>query len=143
MCKSCIKSFPGKKAFKRHFQSDWHRYNFKRNLIDLSPISEDNFDRKRRELGEKRKKTIAERDTVKIFRCGVCSKKFKSLKTKAHHDQSRKHLKNVTKQKRVEGFRKKSGGERAEVGQSEREREGERKGALQGTEGGCCIMIGQ
>ena len=137
VCKSCQESFRGKRAFKQHFHSDWHRYNFKRNLISLSPITEGNFERRRLELSEKKNRSIAEKETVKIYRCGVCSKKFKSLKTKAHHDQSRKHLKNVTKQKKVEGFRKKSGGERVEVGQSERE------GTGQGTEGGCYIRIGQ
>lgn len=106
-CKSCKVTFSKKSEFKKHFQMNWHRFNFKRNMLGLSPLSEVEFERKRKILAEKKRKLKEEEEKEKVFWCKVCNKKFKSEKTKEHHDQSRKHIKNVAKQKKLLAFKKK------------------------------------
>lgn len=46
-CTSCEIRIPSKDEHKKHFQSEFHKYNCKRKLVSLQPISLHDFEEKR------------------------------------------------------------------------------------------------
>ena len=45
-CLACAAAFSTPAEQKEHYRSDWHRYNLKRKLAELPPISADGFARR-------------------------------------------------------------------------------------------------
>jgi len=46
-CTSCEIYIEGQEEYKAHFQSDFHKYNSKRKLVSLAPISMADFETKK------------------------------------------------------------------------------------------------
>ncbi len=46
-CTSCEVYIQGQEEYKVHFQSDFHKYNCKRKLVSLAPLSHDDFEAKK------------------------------------------------------------------------------------------------
>ena len=46
-CPTCAQNFPSTEAHKEHYRSEFHRYNLKRKMVKLSPITEEQFKEKR------------------------------------------------------------------------------------------------
>ncbi|KAL6940163.1 hypothetical protein ACO0QE_004058 [Hanseniaspora vineae] len=50
-CNSCLITFPTSLDQREHMKGDWHRYNLKRRVAQLPPISEQTFNEKVNVLG--------------------------------------------------------------------------------------------
>ncbi len=46
-CTSCTIYVRGQEEYKLHFQSDFHKYNSKRKLVSLLPVSYEDFEAKK------------------------------------------------------------------------------------------------
>lgn len=47
ICTSCEVQIGSKDEYRKHFQSEFHKYNCKRKLVSLAPISLQDFEEKR------------------------------------------------------------------------------------------------
>jgi pre-60S factor REI1 len=45
-CMACQVAFRSSEGQRNHYRSDWHRYNLKRKVADLPPITAAQFDQK-------------------------------------------------------------------------------------------------
>lgn len=99
-CITCSVAFYTAPEQRDHFRSDLHRYNMKRRVANLTPVSAAVFNAKileRRAAMESSEKATQE-DTG---RCHVCRKSFASQNAYRDHMQSRKHRDMVQKQAKV------------------------------------------
>lgn len=89
-CMTCSVAFHAAADQRDHFRTDLHRYNMKRRVANLAPVSAQTFHDKlaqrRAQLVETEAATRAESG-----RCQVCSKSFSSQNAYRDHMQSRKH----------------------------------------------------
>ncbi|XP_034744448.1 zinc finger protein 622 [Etheostoma cragini] len=88
-CISCRVAFTDGEVQRAHYKTDWHRYNLKRKVADMPPVTAENF--QERVLAQR---TAAEQqlsDTAAAEGCVVCSKKFSSANAYQNHLQSHKH----------------------------------------------------
>lgn len=88
-CISCRVAFADGEIQRAHYKTDWHRYNLKRKVADMPPVTAENF--QERVLAQR---TAAEQqlsDAAAIEGCAVCSKKFSSANAYQNHLQSHKH----------------------------------------------------
>ena len=95
-CITCSVAFLSAPEQRKHFQSDFHRYNMKRRVANLAPVNAQTFNdkiRERRAALESSEKASKEDHG----RCDVCSKTFSSLNAYRDHMQSRKHREKALK----------------------------------------------
>lgn len=88
-CISCRVAFTDGEVQRAHYKTDWHRYNLKRKVADMPPVTAENF--QERVLAQR---TAAEQqlsDAAATEGCAVCSKKFSSANAYQNHLQSHKH----------------------------------------------------
>ncbi|KAM4728545.1 cytoplasmic 60S subunit biogenesis factor ZNF622 [Anableps anableps] len=88
-CISCRVAFADGEVQRAHYKTDWHRYNLKRKVADMPPVTANNF--QERVLAQR---AAAERqlsDAAATESCSVCSKKFSSANAYQNHLQSHKH----------------------------------------------------
>ncbi|XP_061549487.1 cytoplasmic 60S subunit biogenesis factor ZNF622 [Phycodurus eques] len=86
-CISCRVVFSDGEVQRAHYKSDWHRYNLKRKVADMPPVSAANF--QDRVLLQR---TAAERHPSGVGEvCAVCNKKFCSANAFRNHLQSQRH----------------------------------------------------
>lgn len=78
-----------------HYKSDWHRYNLKRKVAELPPVTASEF--KQRLLAQQSKTAEEARDTS--TRCGVCGKHFGTENAYTNHLGSKKHKEAEAKMK--------------------------------------------
>jgi pre-60S factor REI1 len=71
-----------------HYKSDWHRYNLKRKIVSLPPVTADNF--AERVAIQEAQQAEANKDTSQY--CSVCKKSFGNDKAFQTHILSKKHL---------------------------------------------------
>lgn len=45
-CLACQVAFDSAEEQRAHYRSDWHRYNLKRKVADLPPVTRDQFEQK-------------------------------------------------------------------------------------------------
>ncbi|KAJ3380404.1 hypothetical protein HDU84_005951, partial [Entophlyctis sp. JEL0112] len=79
---------------RNHYRSDWHRYNLKRKVAELQPVSMENFAMRLQQQAAK-----ASTDAVRSSyseTCQVCHKTYSSENAFANHLQSKKHKEAVT-----------------------------------------------
>lgn len=77
-----------------HYKSDWHRYNLKRKVADLSSVTAETFQQK--VLAQKAK--AEDQDKNQEETCTVCSKHFSNHNQYENHIKSKKHKESVAKQ---------------------------------------------
>lgn len=91
-CITCGVAFKDADAQRDHYKTDWHRYNLKRKVAGLAPVTLAQFNARL----EKQKQTILEENSkmAKVARwyCLACSKSFSTEKAYVNHLKSRKHL---------------------------------------------------
>lgn len=88
-CISCRVVFRNAEAQRGHYKSDWHRYNLKRKVAEMLPVSAENF--KERVLSH-RALAEAESQTGKRHNhCVLCRKHFSSDNAYQSHLRSKKH----------------------------------------------------
>ncbi|KAG8512633.1 Zinc finger protein 622 [Galemys pyrenaicus] len=87
-CITCGLAFGDAESQRAHYKTDWHRYNLRRKVADMAPVSAEGFQERvwaQRALAEQQSKGTA-------TYCTVCSKKFASFKAYENHLQSRRHV---------------------------------------------------
>lgn len=88
-CNTCQVAFRNSDLQKGHMRSDWHRYNLKRRVASLPPISSEVFTEK---VLQARATTSAEADKASFERlCSVCQKTYFSENSYRNHIGSSKH----------------------------------------------------
>ena len=87
-CITCRVAFVDAEVQRAHYKTEWHRYNLKRKVAELAPVSAENFEERilaQRELD-------AQQTEGKIIQhCQVCRKSFSTRKSFESHLRSRKH----------------------------------------------------
>ncbi|KAL1506594.1 hypothetical protein ABEB36_005925 [Hypothenemus hampei] len=86
-CISCRVSFQDSKLQKFHYQSDWHRYNLKRKVAELPPVTSEEF--QRRVLNQRNVDDLSKQNS-QVY-CKVCRKSFGNSKAFDNHVNSKKH----------------------------------------------------
>ncbi|KAG8709788.1 hypothetical protein FRC08_018058 [Ceratobasidium sp. 394] len=92
-CLSCSIAFFSAEDQRVHYKSDHHRYNMKRRVANLPPVSAQAFDQK---VLERRAET-AVMAAPKGATCQICNKVFATENSYRSHIASRKHKENETK----------------------------------------------
>lgn len=78
---------------KEHYKTDWHRYNLKRKVADLPPVTAENF--QQRVLAQKEQ--VAEQAVDKSCACQTCGKHFNTVNAYNNHLKSKKHRETATR----------------------------------------------
>ncbi|VDM37081.1 unnamed protein product [Toxocara canis] len=94
-CISCRVVFANSEVQRDHYRCDWHRYNLKRKVADLPPITADQFQQKVLSYRDK----AAEKEAAASRRsfCVVCNKQFRSINAYDNHLNSKRHKENEAK----------------------------------------------
>ncbi|XP_008433012.1 zinc finger protein 622 [Poecilia reticulata] len=88
-CISCRVAFADGEVQRAHYKTDWHRYNLKRKVADMPPVTAENF--QERVLAQRAAADQQLTHAAATESCGVCSKKFSSANAYQNHLQSHKH----------------------------------------------------
>ncbi|KAI9478854.1 MAG: C2H2 type zinc-finger-domain-containing protein [Benjaminiella poitrasii] len=96
-CLACQVAFQSADSQRNHYRSDWHRYNLKRKVVNLPPVTLDQF-----KLKSEARTTSETAETAKPVEnknfCSACRKSFGSPNQYDNHVQSKKHKEMVAKQ---------------------------------------------
>lgn len=96
-CLCCNMTFSDVDLQRDHYKSEWHRYNLKRKVAQLKPISLEDFIILEAKHGQQ---TNEARNEVTQFVCKPCKRTFSTQKQFDNHAQSGKH---VEKTRRMSG----------------------------------------
>lgn len=93
-CFTCKVLFKTQDIQRAHHKSDWHRYNLKRKVADLPPISVLEFENKIKAFQSQKQEEMAEK--IKIasgdeLTCSACKKTYSSRNAYENHLSSKKH----------------------------------------------------
>nr|CAG4650156.1 EOG090X06E3 [Sida crystallina] len=92
-CMSCHVAFKEAAIQRDHYKTDWHRYNLKRKVVDLPPVTAEAFQER---VLEQRAQAVKQQSSHSFSTyCQFCRKKFGSQKSYENHLQSKKHQDNV------------------------------------------------
>ncbi|CAI5737527.1 unnamed protein product [Hyaloperonospora brassicae] len=109
-CTACRLTFPSYAEQRDHFRLDWHRYNLKRKVVDLPPVSEEQFALRMRKVLEENaaqrvhdpkakqraRKEQLQKTGVKVgLKCVACNKTFTNANAHGNHLVSKKHVANA------------------------------------------------
>uniref|UniRef100_A0A2M4BQX8 Putative c2h2-type zn-finger protein n=1 Tax=Anopheles marajoara TaxID=58244 RepID=A0A2M4BQX8_9DIPT len=90
-CLNCGVRFATAEMQREHYKTHWHRYNLKRKLAELPPVSVEEFEK--RVIQQKSDDAAAQQD--QSLYCKACRKVFKSKNAHDNHLDSRKHQDNL------------------------------------------------
>lgn len=88
-CISCRVAFTDGDLQRAHYKTDWHRYNLKRKVADMPPVTAENF--QERVLAQRAAAEQQLSDAAATEGCAVCNKRFCSVNAYQNHLQSHKH----------------------------------------------------
>lgn len=88
-CISCRVAFADGEVQRTHYKTDWHRYNLKRKVADMPPVTAENF--QERVLAQRAATEQQLNGAMVSEGCATCNKKFSSLNAHQNHLQSHKH----------------------------------------------------
>lgn len=91
-CISCRVAFADADIQRQHYKTDWHRYNLKRKVVNLAPVTAEDF--QQRVLHQRQKDEDDAKDTSTY--CKVCKKSFASHKAFENHENSKRHKEMVS-----------------------------------------------
>ncbi|XP_075233058.1 cytoplasmic 60S subunit biogenesis factor ZNF622-like [Lycorma delicatula] len=86
-CIACRVVFNNGEIQRQHYKTDWHRYNLKRKVAELPPVTAEDFQIK---VLKQREQDALNEQKLAIY-CKVCSKSFQSEKAFSNHLNSKKH----------------------------------------------------
>lgn len=89
-CISCRVSFKDSELQRLHYRTDWHRYNLKRKVAELPPVTAEDF--QTRVLNQRNVNNLENAD--KGAYCVVCRKSFGNKNAFDNHLNSKKHKDN-------------------------------------------------
>ena len=95
-CITCHVAFQTGDLQRAHYKTDWHRYNLKRKVADLGPISATEFAEKVDAVQQRTEKNN-EQDQRAALTCKDCGKAFTSENGLLNHTKSRKHAETVAR----------------------------------------------
>ncbi|KAI9726726.1 MAG: hypothetical protein M1828_000582 [Chrysothrix sp. TS-e1954] len=99
-CNTCLVAFKGSELQRGHMQSDWHRYNLKRRVASLPPLSSSIFTEKVLANQATAAATAARASFERI--CTACSRTYYSENAYQNHLGSAKHRARLAEMKREE-----------------------------------------
>ncbi|XRB23769.1 pre-60S factor REI1 [Pseudoscourfieldia marina] len=85
-CATCLLAFAHPDLLKAHYRTDLHRYNLKRKVASLPPVTLQWFDARRAQLA--RAQQVAQ---AQVFVCPLTKKRFQSEATYRAHTQTKKY----------------------------------------------------
>lgn len=86
-CVTCRAAFADPDRQREHYKTDWHRYNLKRKVAEMPPVTGEFFNEK---VLLKRTQMAAQEDTHDLH-CQACNKHFRSQNALDSHVRSKKH----------------------------------------------------
>ncbi|KAI7901815.1 C2H2 type zinc-finger-domain-containing protein [Cokeromyces recurvatus] len=104
-CLACQVAFQSAEGQRNHYRSDWHRYNLKRKVVNLPPVTLDQFKSKSEARTTTTTTEVKKPVENKNF-CSACRKSFGSTNQYDNHIQSKKHKEVVAKQAAKETSKK-------------------------------------
>ncbi|KHJ80273.1 zinc finger, C2H2 type [Oesophagostomum dentatum] len=90
-CVTCHLVFRTPELQRDHYRTDWHRYNLKRQVAELPPVTDEQFREKVIAFRNEREAQKKEQEEVSSLFCAICRKKLKSKNAMADHLASKKH----------------------------------------------------
>ncbi|KAI8035562.1 cytoplasmic 60S subunit biogenesis factor ZNF622 [Drosophila gunungcola] len=88
-CLNCDARFASAEVQRDHYKTDWHRYNLKRRVAQLPPVTAEEF--QQRVLSARSATDAAlEEQNLSVY-CQACRRQFGSQKAHDNHLNSRKH----------------------------------------------------
>ncbi|KAM3928663.1 cytoplasmic 60S subunit biogenesis factor ZNF622 [Leptodactylus fuscus] len=87
-CITCRVAFADPDMQRAHYKTDWHRYNLKRKVADMPPVTAENF--QERVLAQRA--VVEEQSKETATYCTACSKRFSTFNAYENHLKSKKHL---------------------------------------------------
>ncbi|KAH8725088.1 C2H2 type zinc-finger-domain-containing protein [Phaeosphaeriaceae sp. PMI808] len=94
-CNTCQVAFRSSELQRAHMQTDWHRYNLKRRVASLPPLSSEVFTEKVLANKATAAASVAKASFEKS--CTICQKSYFSENAYNNHLNSQKHRSNVVK----------------------------------------------
>lgn len=88
-CITCRVSFADSDIQRRHYKTDWHRYNLKRKVAEMPPVTAEVFQQKG--LAQKAEVEAQQQSKTKSLHCQLCNKTFSSENAFSNHLSSKKH----------------------------------------------------
>ncbi|XP_012498244.1 PREDICTED: zinc finger protein 622 [Propithecus coquereli] len=87
-CITCRVAFRDAEMQRAHYKTDWHRYNLRRKVANMAPVTAEGFQERVRA-----QRAVAEQESKgSATYCTVCSKKFASFNAYENHLKSRRHV---------------------------------------------------
>lgn len=99
-CLTCSVLFKVPDGQREHYKSDWHRYNLKRKVAELPPVTAEEFTQR----VFRQRNIDAENEKDKTVYCATCHKTFSGANSYANHLNSKKHkekLENPTEPRKI------------------------------------------
>ena len=87
-CISCRVAFADVDVQRAHYKSDWHRYNLKRKVAEMPPVTAEVF---REKVLAQKAESNAQAEEKNSKHCDVCNKFFSSENAFTNHLHSKKH----------------------------------------------------
>lgn len=88
-CLACRVTFTDADLQRDHYKCEWHRYNLKRKVASLPPLSKEDFEKIE---AQHKQKFDSANAAAPDFYCECCRKSFGNEKAFEQHNQSRKHV---------------------------------------------------
>ncbi|XP_037934756.1 zinc finger protein 622-like [Teleopsis dalmanni] len=88
-CLHCGAKFASADLQRDHYKTDWHRYNLKRLVAQLPPVTAEEF--QKRVLDLRNAKAEAEEERQTNLYCNACRKQFTNQNAHDNHLNSKKH----------------------------------------------------
>lgn len=86
-CITCQVLFKNPELQREHYKSDWHRYNLKRKVASISPVTLEEFDQRVQEHRQSAQESARDESQY----CKFCSKLFNTKNAYSNHLNSKKH----------------------------------------------------
>lgn len=92
-CSTANRRFEGQEQLRAHYRTDWHRYNLKRKVVGLPPVTEEWFNARAEKIlaAQRERDAKAAKESEKtVWICPISKKKFSNEKTWDAWVQSKK-----------------------------------------------------
>ncbi|XP_048467006.1 zinc finger protein 622-like [Rhincodon typus] len=86
-CITCRVAFGDAEIQRSHYKTDWHRYNLKRKVADMPPVTAENFQERVLAL----RTAVEEKNKGTATHCTSCGKRFATFNAYDNHLKSKKH----------------------------------------------------
>ncbi|WKY01525.1 hypothetical protein Q1695_015491 [Nippostrongylus brasiliensis] len=90
-CVACHLVFKTADLQRDHYRTDWHRYNLKRQVTELPPVTAEQFREKVLAYRSEKETLKKEEEDETALYCATCRKKLKSKNALTDHLASKKH----------------------------------------------------